>query len=147
MNKMDELLKKYWEGESSLEEEKFIRTYFMGDDIHPEHEQYRDLFVFFQEEASLTYPGKNEVKKRKKIHARPLLRVAAALIVLVAFAALIYSNIKTEPKDSWASYELQDTEQAREQAVAALAFVSAKLNKGEANVKNNLKTLNKLPIR
>lgn len=147
MIKMDELLKKYWDGESSLEEEKFIRTYFRGKDVHPSHEQYRALFSFFEEEASQSYPVGTERQKRKKIHARPFLRIAAAIIVLMAVGTLIYTNIQREPKNTWANYEVQDAEEAREKAVEALAFVSSKLNKGESNVKHNLKTLNKLPIR
>ncbi len=43
----NQLLEKYWNAEASLQEEAELRAYFSGDDVAPEHEQYKDLFSFF----------------------------------------------------------------------------------------------------
>ncbi|MEM9545294.1 MAG: hypothetical protein AAGA77_04940 [Bacteroidota bacterium] len=44
---IDQLLEKYWNAEASLQEEAELRAYFSGNDIAPEHEQFKDLFSFF----------------------------------------------------------------------------------------------------
>ncbi len=44
---IDQLLEKYWNAEASLQDEAELRAYFSGDDIAPEHKQYKDLFAFF----------------------------------------------------------------------------------------------------
>lgn len=150
-NKMDKLLNKYWEGETSLEEEKFIRTYFRNREIDPAHQPYRDLFNFFETESQITYPGKLEkaspTGKRKTF---PLIRVAAAALVIIGLSVVVYLNRDqgiVGHQDDWSKFEVQDPEQAKEMAVEALAFVSVKLNKGEENMRTNMRALNKLPIR
>jgi len=44
---INQLIEKYWNAETSLQEEAELRAYFSGNDVAPEHEQYKDLFSFF----------------------------------------------------------------------------------------------------
>jgi len=44
---INQLLEKYWNAEASLQKEAELRAYFSGNDVAPEHEQYKDLFAFF----------------------------------------------------------------------------------------------------
>ena len=46
-NNINQILEKYWNAETSLQEEAELRSYFSGDDVAQEHIQYRDLFTFF----------------------------------------------------------------------------------------------------
>jgi hypothetical protein len=46
-----DLLDKYWQAETTLEEEKALADYFHGPSIDPELESYRELFAYFEEEA------------------------------------------------------------------------------------------------
>jgi len=150
LNKMDDLLKKYWEGETSIEEEKFIRTYFRGEEIDPAHEQYKSLFDFFDEETKIVYPGKITTDKNVRIKRNfPLIRIAAVFLAIIALSAIVYINIDNRSihEPDWSQYEVEDPEEAKEMVIEALALVSGKLNKGENNMRENLKALNKLPIR
>lgn len=53
--KIDELLNKYFEGETSCEEERELRRYFTETDRLPEHLQaYRPLFAYLEQEANAT---------------------------------------------------------------------------------------------
>ncbi len=54
---INQLLERYWNGETSLEEEKILRTFFSQVDIPADLEQYRPLFIYAQEEAQRTMLG------------------------------------------------------------------------------------------
>lgn len=47
------LLEKYWQAETTLEEEKTLAGYFRGESVDPELEGYREMFVYFEEEARI----------------------------------------------------------------------------------------------
>lgn len=44
-NKIDQLLDKYWEGETSVEEHAVLMQYFLGKEIHQAHQPFKDLFI------------------------------------------------------------------------------------------------------
>ena len=46
---INNLLEKYWEGESSLQEEETLKQYFNHGTVAPELEQYQSLFQYFKE--------------------------------------------------------------------------------------------------
>lgn len=151
-NKMNELLEKYWQGETSLDEEKFIRTYFREGKVQPEHEKYKALFLFYEEERKIEQPvteRKLENVSRRK--GNSWMRIAAILVTVIALGTVIVWNlVEKQPfqgNDQWAKHEVQDPDEARQLAEEALVFLSVKLNKGEENMRNNLKTLNKLPLK
>ena len=54
---INQLLERYWNGETSLEEEKILRTFFSQTDIPADLEQYRPFFVYTQEEVRRTVLG------------------------------------------------------------------------------------------
>ena len=54
LSDIDSLLEKYWNAETSLDEEAQLRAYFTGDNIAPKHQQYKDLFTFFEVSGSHT---------------------------------------------------------------------------------------------
>lgn len=47
------LLEKYWQAETTVEEEQALAAYFQGPDIDPELQQYSDLFAYFDEELQV----------------------------------------------------------------------------------------------
>lgn len=55
MKQVEELLDKYFEGETSIEEEKWLKEYFRTTFVLPPHlEQYRSLFGYFENERTIT---------------------------------------------------------------------------------------------
>ena len=52
MEMMNELLEKYFRGETSLAEEQELKQYFSKDKVAPEHEIYKALFEVFNEEKT-----------------------------------------------------------------------------------------------
>lgn len=69
MEKMNELLKKYFNGETTLTEELELKNYFLSGHINAEHEPYRPLFEIFKNEKCETAlePLKKVVAKQNKM--------------------------------------------------------------------------------
>ena len=66
---MNDLLEKYFRGETSLTEEKELKHYFSTGNVVPEHEIYRPLFEVFELELEdiATSPLIKVIPKQRKI--------------------------------------------------------------------------------
>ena len=64
--KIDELLDKYFEGETSCEEERELRRFFTEEEV-PEHLQtYRPLFAYLNREAtSMAEPTEEKIRNNR----------------------------------------------------------------------------------
>lgn len=138
---MNELLHKYWEGQSSLEEEQKLIAYFKSEAVAPEHEVYRSIFNAFEEEsemkedldfdafAKLT-PEENP-KDQSKIKVLKGLGIAAGFAALIAVGSNYIGATKTNT--DLGTYE--DPKEAYYATVEALQLVSSKFNNGRKNLK------------
>lgn len=81
---MEELLNKYFEGETSCEEERELRRFFTQGPV-PEHLQaYRPIFAFFEEESKR--PKGSLPLRRRLLYA--LSGVAAGVLIALAIAGI-----------------------------------------------------------
>ena len=149
-NYIDQLLNKYWEGETSVDEEKVIKEYYRSAEIHENHEAYKDLFVFFDNEANVSFTGDlNKKKKTVSLFRNRLTQIAASIVLIIAVGTLVFKNIDYgigNGNEMWVKYEVEDPELAKEKAFEALEYLSIKFNKGEENIRENFQSLNKMPI-
>lgn len=87
---IDELLDRYFEGETSAEEEREIRVFFSSGSV-PEHlAAYKPLFAYFDEEIRKV--GRQE-KKRPLTHKTVwfiMTGVAATFLLLLGISRLLY---------------------------------------------------------
>jgi hypothetical protein len=141
---INNLLEKYWEGESSLQEEETLRQYFNNGNVAPELEQYQSLFQFFKEEQDVMVSDDFEkrlllqIEKEQKVvpaKVRKLswmtsIRAIAAVGIILMGAVFVFQNLEPEEKDVWAKYEVEDEQAAIEATKAALALLSGKMKKG-----------------
>lgn len=89
------LLEKYYSGETSLEEERALRSYFLDNQVPPDLENEKQLFLMYDQAGrdiapEFDYPGKNQ-KPEAKSKSMPLpwyYAVAASLALLVAGMAI-----------------------------------------------------------
>ncbi len=138
---MNELLNKYWEGHTSLEEERELKNYFNGNEVAPEHEIYRSVFNTFELEneleKELNFDAFAKLAPVEKQVDRSKVRVLKGLGIAAGFAALLAlgSNyIGTEQtKADLGTYE--DPKEAYYATVEALQLVSSKFNNGRSNLK------------
>lgn len=85
--KVEKLLKLYFNGKSSVHEEKLLRHYFQSDNILPEFMKYRDLFNFFSSEAKLINSYRYKENKNKFI-----LSFTAVAASFIAFLLIINNS-------------------------------------------------------
>ena len=151
-NRIEALVKKYWEGETSVDEEKELKQFFSTSDPSQWPESLRevaDLFRYYATEEAKQPLGQafddrllSQLKSRpsgKEIKLRPLylkwLQLAACLVLVVS-AVLVFreQNVKTEIQAVQRTKQdtFEDPEQAYEETRKALLLVSVQLNRGKS---------------
>ncbi|SCY66260.1 hypothetical protein [Flavobacterium caeni] len=127
-DKIEQLLEKYFEGETTTAQEKQLQDYFSGD--VPAHlEQYKPMFGYFslarEQQFEQTVPLQSG--KRKRV---AWLSVAASVVVLVGVGTFAYFN-QTQPQDL-GTYD--SPEEAFRETQKALALLSSHVNTGVESV-------------
>lgn len=115
--RIEQLLNKYLEGETSLQEESQLQEYFTSEEVDPSLEQYVPLFSYFAISASETYDKGPQLKPEKRKNWK-WLSIAASITLMIS----LYTG------KNW--QEKRDARQAYEQTQAALNLLSSNLNKG-----------------
>ena len=80
--KIHELLQRYFEGASSLDEERELHRYFAGKNISDTLKVYRPLFTFFAEERAIVPPKHKAVTRNLRIGISILTGIAASIAIL-----------------------------------------------------------------
>ncbi len=157
------LIDKYFEGETSLQEEAQLAEYFNRDEVVPELKQYQPLFQFFKAEKSISL-NENSTKKLNEIGIRNLnatgtnrnpkpdirnqlfWRAAAAVFILGISSYFITKQFENPNKKCVADNcrvkvydETDDPQKAFEEVQAALKLVSKKMKKGTDETTEGMK--------
>jgi len=117
MNRIDELLEKYYAGNSSLLEEKELKTYFNSGNINAKYEKYSPIFRAIENEKSVSSPQK-EAYTIKRIPFRR--RALYAVSGVAAACLLVLSVVRFQgSQDDYMilnGKRINDSEKAREYA-------------------------------
>lgn len=152
---MNLLLDKYWEGNTSLKEESLLKAYFNSGQIAENHQQFAEMFAFFDHEAQITYQGSNIIEpnaptevKVMRLNIKKWIYAAAAASVLVIGAIFVVNNMKPESNtNKYANiHEIEDPEEALRVTKEALALVSKKFRKSQLSVRENMGALEKASL-
>lgn len=153
---IESLLERYFDGASSLEEERQLQQFFVGMDV-PEHlKMYQPLFQYFEVGKTAKIPADFDQKLLsklqlpetqavvKKLPVFTVWRVAAA-VLLLAGVTYFLTTLKTPSSTEidWSKYEPKDPKEAYEKTMAALALVSEKMNDGKKQTKKGMAEVNK----
>lgn len=96
MDNIDKLIEKYFEGQTSLDEEKQLRAYFSTDDVADQYVMYAPMFRYFESEIKEEdgVPIEMEPKSSKRISFNAYFRYAgvAASIILLLVSGLFLFN-------------------------------------------------------
>lgn len=98
-NKVEQLLEAYFEGATTLAQEKQLRTYFTSDLVAPHLESYRDLFTAFAFASQETYDTPIHLPKQKKPMLRWISGVAAAAILVIGIVTQMNNQPEINPND------------------------------------------------
>lgn len=95
-NKVEQLLEAYFEGATTLEQEKQLRTYFTGPNVASHLESYTVMFTAFAKAKEETYDIPIQLpNQKKKINFRRLSGVAAIAIIAIGLAIQFSNNTIT----------------------------------------------------
>lgn len=125
--KIDELLNRYFDGDTTCEEEREIKRFFREENIPEEFEVYRPIFAFIEEETKQhSKPAEEEnesFKRGRRYFIHTLSSIAAGLLIILSIAGIKHIH---QP-DNYViidGYKSTDIQLAREQALAAFDDVS-----------------------
>ncbi len=93
-NKPDipDLLSRYWEGETTLEEERLLKAFFSTDPIPEQYRQEAELFRALRSEQSVQMPAGREMRIAPRPAYRLSWRAAAASVALLLGAGIWWMN-------------------------------------------------------
>lgn len=94
MKNIDEILKQYFEGETSLEEEKQLRVYFQRPDIDDQYKIYAPMFNFFSEESVETVIQ----QKKKNVPLYKWASIAASILFIIGVWSLSQISVERNTK-------------------------------------------------
>lgn len=140
MNKKTEhLLDKYWNADSTLEEENELRQHFQKHE--PGDSPEAALFAFFEEQRQTTFQKPVAFKPRHRfIQMRYLLSIAASVIIL----SIAYFSFTFAPQSARSNHRVIDNpEEALQVTLDALSIVNGSLEKGEQKVLKGMHHLDK----
>lgn len=132
LHKIESLLEKYFEGATTIAEEKELSAYFSSSDVAQHLEPYRPMFGYFSIAREQQFEPKVPLqsKKRKTV---AWLSVAASVVVLISAGTFAYFNYTSANK----SQELgtyDNPEEAFRETQKALAMLSDHVNTGVESV-------------
>lgn len=135
----EKLLERYFNGETSLEDEKNLREFFQRKDIPPHLLSLKAQFEYFADEHNHEYLDESfdnkiieEISKEEKLHIRTVRRRYLYTASGIAASILIILSIffQFDPLSSKVEETFKDPMTAYLETKKALLFVSETFNKG-----------------
>ena len=132
--KIEYLLDKYFQGETSIAEEKELRTYFSSSDVAQHLEQYKAIFGYFvaakEQQLASQVPHLPTLGNKKRNVT--WLSLAASVVVLLGIGTYAFRNYEASPSENLGTYD--DPEEAFRATQKALSLLSNNVNVGIASV-------------
>ncbi|MEO7977428.1 hypothetical protein [Flavobacterium sp.] len=143
LDKIEIILEKYFQGESTIAEEKELKDYFSSPNVAQHLQQYQPLFGYFSQvkEQKSTQVPESLVRTDKAIPLQTKKRnvawlsIAASVVVLLGIGTYYVSEKNTPPvvaQTELGTYD--DPEEALAATQKALALLSNKVNVGIESV-------------
>lgn len=142
---LEQLLERYWNCDTTLEEEQAIREMLSQKDIPTHLLIYRDLFLWQKEQSQLTADEgfssrienviKGEDKKTIKIsgYFYPVLKVAVSVLIVLSAGIGAYTHYQDQENlERTYSETYTDPELAIQETRAVLGIISNSLTKSQA---------------
>lgn len=130
LDKIEKLLEKYFEAQTTLAEEKELKNYFASTNVAPNLEQYKPLFGYAIQAkndhftAAITLPKPQNKKSNRVVW----LSIAASAVVFLGVGLFTYDSYnQTETQDLGT---IEDPEVAFRETQKALNMISTSVNKG-----------------
>lgn len=125
LNKIEALIAKYEEGNTSLAEEKLLQEFFTTGDVPPHLWEYRMIFGYTKKERNAIYTNDIKVSSSKRILS--FVGIAASIILAIGiFASLEFGQQQELSQQNLGTIE--DPQEAYMKTKEALDMVARVLN-------------------
>ncbi|MFB9077104.1 hypothetical protein ACFFLS_03320 [Flavobacterium procerum] len=138
LNNIENLLEKYFQGETSTAEEKILKEYFSSPDVAQHLEQYKPLFAYFSQAGEPKFTSEitlaNSHNQKRKT---AWLSIAAAAVLFLGIGTFFYvseDNTSTAVASQKELGTYDDPEEALKATQKALALLSNNVNVGIESV-------------
>ena len=150
---IDSLLEKYWQGETSLDDERDLRNFFQQEQVSEQYEALRPLFVGIPEAATAQPSSEAEAKWLKTLGGleapaeggakvigmspprRNWWRIAAVALILIGVGSVWTNTIREQQR--------QEAMVAYNETKKALAMVGIHFENGKDRAAKNLRKASK----
>lgn len=127
---VEQLLEKYFQGETKIAEEKQLKAYFSSNDVTPHLVKYQSLFGYFETQKETQFKQKIPLQPRKQSTVK-WMGIAASFVMLFGLATFYFYS--SEPKqEDLGTYD--NPEEAFAATQKALLMVSEQVNIGMESV-------------
>ena len=124
LDRIENLVEKYFEGETTIAEEKELQTYFSSEDVAQHLEQYKAMFGYFSSAKEQKFEQKIPLQSKKRNVA--WLSIAASVVVLLGM--FTFYNYDVNQNQDLGTYD--DPQKAFEETQKALNLLSKNVNVG-----------------
>ena len=128
---INRILEKYWAGDTSLEEELALKTFFSGDSIPEELRKYQPLFLWKTKQLQIkgNKPLKTGFEKPLSIQWYTFLRIAASVLLILTLGVGFYTHYQQEKyMDRIFSETYSNPEDALQETKNVIGRISSVLN-------------------
>ncbi|EZH71575.1 hypothetical protein ATO12_07140 [Aquimarina atlantica] len=126
LSNIEKLLEKYFEGETTISEEKELKVYFTRETVPSHLERYKDLFQYFSQESTITATKDLKLNTSSKKSRYAWMGIAASIALI---AGIFLTNTPPNPDETLGTYE--DPEIALQETKKILNMVSQLMNEGK----------------
>lgn len=128
-NTIKNLLDKYFEGLTNIQEENDLKNYFLNDIIHKDFKQFEPIFRYFKSESQII--NKKEFVFEAKINNKIWFSIAATFLLITGLTTFFYYNNNTNNNDL-GTYK--NPELAFKETQKALKMLSENVNIGVSSI-------------
>lgn len=152
INGIEKIIVKYYDGNTTIEEENILKTYLNSGQVSPEHKYLIPLFEYFEAEHNMEVDFEPDLSftRHKSSKVRflwpKIIAIAASFLILIAVAFSWFESNTTVYKNKYTQLENpEDTEEALAITLNALGFLSKKFEKG-TNPISHIKELERTQV-
>ena len=128
---IDNILNKYFEGISGVQEEKILKSYFSSGQVKPEHASLKPMFDYFEHQSNVINPKPIRLKQKRKSNRKFIAGAAALIIGLGLITQIAYKDItKASNLDSSSIQVSANNLEKKKEIVKEVKKYSKKVNKG-----------------
>lgn len=130
LDRIEKLVTKYFEGETSIAEEKELKNYFSSSDVAQHLEQYKSVFGYFSKEKEQKFSKKLPLKSNARVM---WLSIAATTVLSLGIGTYLYLDYKNSTEIVGCNSS-DDPEVVLRETQKALDLVSRHINTGVASI-------------